>query len=130
TTRFLSMAQRAPTPRRAPLDGLLERVSTWPLVGRAFARAPHEEPPDTLLPDAIPEVTLVSLNVIRDRYPEWLQDPQFWESDLQQYVESRVKPIPDDIRKALDGLGQIETRLSMQRHREAWHRLELWVREA
>jgi hypothetical protein len=128
--RFLSMAQRTPTARRAPVESLIERLRGLPIVGRLLGRTPIEEPPDVLPPDAIPEVTLVSLNVIRDRYPEWLSDDRFWTCDLHEYVQSRIDPIPPDIRAALDGLGQIETRLNMARHRDAWRRLELWVRDA
>jgi hypothetical protein len=127
--RFLSMAQRAPGPRRAPVDAIIARLRTLPLVGRLFDRVPSEEPQDALLPDAIPEVTLVSLNVIRDRYPEWLRDPVFWSCDLDEYVRDRVDPVPPDIRQALDGLGQIGSRLNMGQYRAAWRRLELWVRD-
>jgi hypothetical protein len=127
--RFLSMAQRTPTARRAPVESILDRLSGLPLVGRVFGRTQVEEPQDVLPPDAIPEVTLVSLNVIRDRYPEWLRDERFWTSDLHEFVRLRVNPIPHDIAEALSGLGQIETRLNMAQHRDAWRRLELWVRD-
>ena len=128
--RFLSMAQRAPTERRAPVESLIERLSAIPAIGPIFGRTPSEEPPDALLRDAIPEVTLVSLNVIRDRYPEWLNDPSFWTCDLHEYVEDRIKPVPPEIAEALKGLGDIESRLYMGRHKDAWQRLELWVRDA
>jgi hypothetical protein len=40
-----------------------------------------------------------------------------------------VNPVPPEIQEALEGLGRIETRLSMARHRDAWQRLELGVRD-
>jgi hypothetical protein len=128
--RFLSMAQRAPAARRAPVETLIDRLGAMPGIGPIFGRTPNDEPEDALLQDAIPEVTLVSLNVIRDRYPEWLNDPLFWTCDLHQYVTARVDPVPPEIAEALEGLGDIESRLFMGRHREAWQRLELWVRDA
>ncbi len=128
--RFLSMAQRAPAQRRAPVESLLDRLRGVPLLGRVVARTEEEQPADALLPDAIPEVTLVSLNVIRDRYPEWLADPTFWSCDLQEYVKTRVDPVPMDVAEALRSLGDLQTRLNMGSHRDAWRRLELWVRES
>jgi len=125
--RFLSMAQRMPAVPRAPIESIFQRLARA-LRGSVPDDA-HEEPQDVLPPDAIPEVTLVSLNVIRDRYPEWLRDEKFWTRDLHEYVRERVNPVPPEIQEALKGLGQIETRLSMARHRDAWQRLELWVRD-
>jgi hypothetical protein len=133
--RFLSMAQRAPAERQAPVEQAIARLSGIPWL-RKFLSA-FEKRADTqevLLPGSIPEVALVSLNVIRDRQPEWLDDPAFWTSDLRKYVESRLKPVPADIEKALGALSEITTpeggALENFRWCQApWERLEVWIRD-
>lgn len=133
--RFLSMAQRAPADRQSPVEAVVARLSDVPWLRKllgAFERRPATQ--EVLLPGSIPEVALVSLNVIRDRYPEWLEDNAFWHADLRLYVKQRVNPIPPDIEKALRALDEIKTPeggaiQSIRFHRAAWSRLEVWVRD-
>ena len=70
-------------PVAASIQGCLEATDT------------HE----TLMPGSIPEVVLVSLNVIRERYPSWLNDPDFWAGDLRRYVKKRAIRSPRTSRK-------------------------------
>jgi photosystem II stability/assembly factor-like uncharacterized protein len=133
--RFLSMAQRAPAERQAPVEQAIARLSGIPWLRKflsAFER--RAETQEVLLPGSIPEVALVSLNVIRDRQPAWLDDPAFWTSDLRKYVEARLKPVPADIEKALEALSHIATpeggALENFRWCQApWERLEVWIRD-
>jgi hypothetical protein len=134
--RFLSMAQRGEAERKAPVEVAVERLSDIPWLRkllRAFEPAPETQ--EQLLPGSIPEVALVSLNVLRDRHPEWLNDPNFWRSDLRQYAQKHfVGEMPEDIRKALDGLDKIKTPeggviQSFGFFKDPWARLEVWVRD-
>ncbi len=134
--RFLSMAQRSEAERKAPVEVAVERLSDIPWLRkllRAFEPAPETQ--EQLLPGSIPEVALVSLNVLRDRHPEWLSDPNFWRSNLRQYAQKYfVDEMPDDIRTALDGLDRIKTReggviQSFGFYKDPWARLEIWVRD-
>ena len=128
--RFLSMAQRAPAVRRSPAEAAIARLSALPWLYRVLAAfEPREQTKETLLPGSIPEATLVSLNVIRERYPQWLMDPKFWSTDLRKYVEQHLRPVPDDIRQALEELPQIGAQLNLAHCKEPWSRLEVWVRE-
>jgi hypothetical protein len=138
--RFLSMVQRPEAPPRAPMDRVIERMKRWPLV-RSIVRAlsdteTHEE--DPLAPGAIPEVVLVSLSVIAERYPSWLEDPQFWGTDLRNFVADKVHPIPAEIEQALDALGALNAQPSAPggssvvlnqhfAHKEDWKKLVPWV---
>ncbi|MEO8335754.1 MAG: P-loop NTPase fold protein [bacterium] len=134
--RFLSMAQRGPAERQAPVEQAIAKLGDIPWLRKflsAFERAPQTQ--EVLLPGSIPEVALVSLNVIRDRQPEWLDDPDFWTSDLRKYVEARLKPVPKDIEDALDALSRIATpdggALQNFRWCQApWERLEVWIRDS
>ncbi|MEO5818361.1 MAG: P-loop NTPase fold protein [Gemmatimonadaceae bacterium] len=133
--RFLSMAQRAPAERQAPVERAIARLSGSPWLRKflsAFERRADTQ--EVLLPGSIPEVALVSLNVIRDRQPAWLDDPAFWTTDLRKYVEARLKPVPPDIEKALGALSHITTpeggALENFRWCQApWERLEVWIRD-
>ena len=134
--RFLSMAQRAEAERKAPVEVAVERLSGIPWLRkilRAFEPAPETQ--EQLLPGSIPEVALVSLNVLRDRHPEWLNDPIFWRSDLRQYAQKHfVGEPPADIQKALDSLDKIRTPeggviQSFGWYKDPWTRLEVWVRD-
>ena len=127
-------------PPRAPMDRVIERMKRWPLV-RSIVRAlsdteTHEE--DPLAPGAIPEVVLVSLSVIAERYPSWLEDPQFWGTDLRNFVADKVHPIPAEIEQALDALGALNAQPSAPggssvvlnqhfAHKEDWKKLVPWV---
>ena len=133
--RFLSMSQRAPTPPRAPVERFVAWIKELPGV-RSVVRA-VDEPTDELPvfeAGAIPEVALVSLSVIAQRYPEWLHTDEFWKCDLRTFVKSQLEQIPPDIERALHGLEEIANRtdqLSVRRayadYRPRWEGLAVWA---
>jgi hypothetical protein len=133
-TRFLSMAQRAPLERQAPVDVALAKLGSLSWLRRLFGMFDgRKDTTETLLPGSIPEVALVSLNVIRDRYPAWLKDEKFWETDLRKYVQAHVSPVPHDLAQALDTLEESQSGREAVRTlkwcKDPWARLEVWIRD-
>jgi hypothetical protein len=132
--RFLSMAQRAPGPTLRPVDRVIEKVrALWPVryVVDAFRGTGDQE---RLAPGSIPEVVLVSLSVIAQRYPDWLREEEFWETDLRSYVEEKLTTIPADIQQALTELDKLQSPTNIgpfvethRAHGEAWTKLVAWV---
>lgn len=136
--RFLAMAQRAPAARRTPVARALDGVKRLPLIRNAVEafgeKAPDEE---ELLRGSIPEAVLVSLSVIAERYPEWLDDDAFWRSDLESYVTKTLGVVPDDLKDALEQLGgssevgnatrNVVSLPQFAAHRETWNKLIAWV---
>jgi hypothetical protein len=136
--RFLAMAQRAPAPLQAPAARALDALKRLPGLRNFFYRPDAPEEDEPLLPGALPEPVLVSLSVIAERYPEWLEDETFWNSNLDKYVKARLDAVPDDLRQALDELKNPEGTANEQwpvgrplpsfsGYRDAWTKLTAWV---
>ncbi len=136
--RFLAMAQRAPVPAQAPAARALDALKRLPGLRNFFYRPDLRDDDEPLLPGALPEPVLVSLSVIAERYPEWLEDETFWNTSLDRYVKSRLETVPEDLQQALDELKKPDQTAntaplgarplpSFSGYREAWKKLTAWV---
>ncbi len=89
--RFLAMAQRRRPPLQRPVEELVDTILSWSWVRRvrdALGAWRHRDV--EWIEGEVPDVSLVTLRVVAEQYPSWLDDEEFWDADIGEYARSKL----------------------------------------
>ncbi|MEP7344764.1 MAG: P-loop NTPase fold protein [Gemmatimonadaceae bacterium] len=138
--RFLAMAQRTRAPLQRPVEELVHTFLHWSWVQRVRDALGAWRGRDVdWLPGDVPDISLVTLRVVAEQYPAWLDDPAFWDANIGEYAKSKLGgDLPEEFIEAQEMAatlrrdGKVPANFDpFSAHhgfKESWGRLKAWTR--